>query len=331
MIGRPLHRGPRLDRCIDAKSEIPVPRHCAVVQLKPAESRGLFLPDEKTIRMNKATLALVIGSGIAGVCAVAATVIFSNHEEAPASVTQPPAVTPAKNGSGLQGYANVWSSAPASLTATAQAVPPSTPTGIQRTYNMNEARNLRAKALTDPAALRALIQQYETEKDTEAQKKLKLVLATINKPEVIGLADQLISDNNPDKRLDGLELIQHLRASSPAIRSTVMQTLSMEQSPTVLVQAMLALQPAAVSSSEEQQIVSQLANLSENTNASVRRQSILSLGLWDNSGQAIDRLKQATADQAPEVRQAAQMALASINARLNRMKANQAGLARPAE
>jgi HEAT repeat protein len=263
--------------------------------------------------------AYALGGAVLGIGIVLGINMYFEHGNQSEEGTSAPPTTSSQNASTMQGFAGTWSNA---LANAALPPKPSAPTpasnAAQRALNMEAARDSRTKALADPANLRVLIQQYFNERDPESRKKLKALLSTIDKPEVIDLAKQLIASGDPERRQDGVELIERQTVNSPEARSLIEQTLSSESSPAVLLRALAALKPVTVDSTEEQQVITQLLNLSQNPDAGVRRQSILSLGLWSHHGEAIERLTQASTDPVPEVRQAATFALAKINARSSR-------------
>ncbi|HJV95931.1 MAG TPA: HEAT repeat domain-containing protein, partial [Albitalea sp.] len=180
---------------------------------------------------------------------------------------------------------------------------------------------LRSQAEADPAVLRGLMQRYPGERDAAAKSRIRSVLASINKPEVIGFATQLAASGDPATRREGLEMLQHLAPDSPEVRKVVRNALATEQSPDILVAALGALGPAAAPSAESDGIVTQLRTLAQHADPTVRSQSVLQLAQWDKSGSAQATLSQALADPSAEVRQAAVFALAQSNIRSDSAKA----------
>jgi hypothetical protein len=261
--------------------------------------------------MNKTTRnALVVGALFCIASAIAAFVVRDNTGE---SATPGPHGTEQRRDSAFQGLLDVWHGRP-SVPQSAASTPPSVApqdTGA----SLDAARDMRMQAVADPAALRVLMQRYATERDPTEKQRIKVVLSTNNQPEIIDLAKQLMTSGDAGRRRDGLELAQRLSANSPSLREAIEQLLVTEQSPAVLVQAILALTPTIVEPAEQQQIVSRLLALTQNANTEVRRQSIQSLGIWDRNGDTTEQLKLATNDQAPDVRQAALQALDSIKSR----------------
>lgn len=185
---------------------------------------------------------------------------------------------------------------------------------------------LRKLAQTDSTALRKLLQRYDSDKTPQARELLKSILSTVQTPDAIAFSTRLAGSLNVAERKYGLELLQSLAPESPETRNLIRRTLASEQSPEVLVQALSTLQSGAVEPEEAAQIVAQLTSLSQHADPAVRSQSIAQLGQWDKAGQGVDRLTQALADPAPQVRQAAVFAIAQSGIRTGSVKAALIGM-----
>lgn len=185
---------------------------------------------------------------------------------------------------------------------------------------------LRKLAQTDSTALRKLLQRYDSDKTPQARELLKSILSTVQTPDAIAFSTRLAGSLNVAERKYGLELLQSLAPESPETRNLIRRTLASEQSPEVLVQALSTLQSGAVEPEEAAQIVAQLTSLSQHADPAVRSQSIAQLGQWDKAGQGVDRLTQALADPAPQVRQAAVFAIAQSGIRTESVKAALIGM-----
>ncbi len=179
---------------------------------------------------------------------------------------------------------------------------------------------LVARAKADPAALRSLIQRYDTERDPRQRDLLKSVLANVQGPEVLELAARLVASGSLAQRQDAFDILKQHSSGTPEVRQLLRQALATEQTPAVLSQAIAALTPAVVAASEGDAIVSQLATLSQHADPAVRSQSVIQLGQWDKSAAAEGRLQQALTDQSSEVRQAAVIAVAENGVRSDSMK-----------
>ena len=233
-------------------------------------------------------------------------------------------------------FADVWANSaqpPAALVPTlslnasvdqlwARALAPQD--GQQSSFEAED--RLRKLAQSDPAALRKLLQRYDGATTPQARELLKSLLSTVQKPEVIAFATRLANSSTLAERKFGFEMLQSLAPDSPEIRTLVKRTLASEQSPGVLIQALAALKSGAAEPEEAGAIVAQLKTLSQHADPAVRSQSILQLGQWDKQGEAEDRLLQALADRAPEVRQAAVFAIAQTGLRSDSAKAALMGM-----
>ncbi len=194
----------------------------------------------------------------------------------------------------------------------------------QLTADLQE--QLRETAQADPAALRNLVQRFDTERDPKAREMLKAVLSSIQAPEVLALSTRLAASGDPAQRQEGFAMLMQLSPNSPEVRNLVKQTLATEQSPAVLSQAVAALTPTVVASTEAEAIVAQLDLLAKHADPSVRSQSILQLAQWDKTGQVEGRLSQALHDQAPQVRNAAVAAIGESGIRSDGVKATLMGI-----
>lgn len=185
---------------------------------------------------------------------------------------------------------------------------------------------LRKLAQGDPTALRNLLHRYDGERTAKARELLKSVLSTVQKPEVIAFSTRLASSVNVADRQYGFEMLQALAPNAPETRNIVRHALATEQSPEVLVQALATLKSVAAEPEEGDLIVAQLKSLSQHADPAVRSQSIMQLGQWDRKGEGGERLSQALADRAPEVRQSAIFAIAQAGVRSDAVKAALMGM-----
>lgn len=185
---------------------------------------------------------------------------------------------------------------------------------------------LRKLAQSDPVAVRSLLNRYSGAQTPQERELFKSVLSTVQTPDVIAFSTRLAGSNNMAERKYGFELLQSLAPDAAETRSLVKRTLATEQSADVLVQALATLQSPAAEPEESQAMVAQLKTLSQHADPAVRSASIQQLGQWDKNGESADRLAQALADRAPEVRQAAVFAIAQGGGRSEAAKAGLMGL-----
>lgn len=180
---------------------------------------------------------------------------------------------------------------------------------------------LRKLVQTNPVALRSLLQRYDGALTAQARELLKSVLSTVQTPDVIAFSTRLANSGNSAERKFGFEMLQGVAPDSSDTRLLVRRSLETEQSPEVLVQALATLQAGAAEPEEADQIVAQLKSLAQHADPAVRGQSLTQLGQWDKKGEGADRLTQALADRAPEVRSAAIFAIAQTGVRSDVVKA----------
>ncbi|MGX4643860.1 HEAT repeat domain-containing protein [Massilia sp. SYSU DXS3249] len=199
----------------------------------------------------------------------------------------------------------------------AQALAP----GDRSTHGYDAEDALRKLVQGDPAARRKLLARFDTAQTPQARALLVTILSTVPAPDVLFLANRLANGSNPADRQAGFEMLRSLAPDAPETRALVRRTLATEQSPELLAQALSTLQSGAADPEEAAQMVAQLASLAQHADPAVRSASIRQLGLWDKGGESGERLSQALADGAPEVRQAAIFAIAQAGVRTPAAKA----------
>lgn len=284
--------------------------------------------DNSTVPLWLASIALSFAAGFG----------MAVYMQAPVSATASVASPSSSAGStaGLNKFPEMWTSAGAAA-APPSAAPSNNPTVEElwtralapqdRQESGYDAEDkLRKLVQTDPTALRSLLQRYDSAKTPQTRELLKSVLSTVQTPDVIAFSTRLASSNDIAERKYGFEMLQNLAPDAPDVRSLVMRTLATEQSPEVLVQALAALKPVPAGPEESDQVVAQLNSLAQHPDVAVRSQSITQLGQWDKKAEGGERLSQALADRAPEVRQAAIFAIAQTGVRSDSVKAALMGM-----
>ena len=202
--------------------------------------------------------------------------------------------------------------APADVdTLWAQALAP----GDRSTNGYDAEDALRKLVQGDPAARRKLLARFDAAQTPQARALLVTILSTVPTPDVLFLTNRLANGSNPADRQAGFEMLRSLAPDAAETRALVRRTLATEQSPELLAQALATLQSGAADPEEAAQMVAQLASLAQHADPAVRSASIRQLGLWDKGGESGERLAQALADGAPEVRQAAIFAIAQAGVR----------------
>lgn len=244
-------------------------------------------------------------------------VAASDNSTEPAAISASSTMQSSGQPAGMNQFGAIWSQGGSATLA----MPSPVITHTRSAASIDEQK-LLVQAQSDPAALRNLIQRYDSERDPNAKAMLRSVLSSVQKPEVVALTARLTASADVAQRREGYELLQSLGSQSPEAREVVKQALANEQSPEVLVQALSALTPAVVTPTESEGIVSQLRHLAQHYDPNVRSQSLLQLSQWDKTGAAASHVSQALTDSAQEVRQAAIFAVAQSGTRSDAVKAS---------
>lgn len=260
------------------------------------------------------TFSLPVLAACVGVSfAIGFAIAWSLQSPDPAQPLAAPSMPQTSQQPGQNQFANVWNKnqiAAENAKVETRATP----------GTLLDEQKLREQAIADPAALRNLIQRYDTERDQNTRDTIKGIIASIPKQEAKAFVTRLATSNDPAQRKEGYELLKQSGPDSPEARNLLKQALATEQSPTALAQAVAAMRPVMVEPAESAAIVGQLKNLTTHADPTVRSQSLLQLGQWDRSGANQDSLAAGLNDTAPEVRQAAIFAIAQSGARSDNLK-----------
>jgi hypothetical protein len=196
---------------------------------------------------------------------------------------------------------------------------------------------LRKLAKDDPAVMKQLMQGYDKQTNSQTRQLIVSLLSSVEKPEVLAFSKRLSLSSDMDERKDGFAMLQNRSGDSPEVRAIILQGLSGEKTPEVIMLALGALKPPGSDGNNPSQtnmqvpdaaaIVAQLQKLSTNADADIRLQSILQLAEWDKSGSSQAQWSQALRDQSPQVRQAAVTAIAQSGIQSEAVKAALLGVA----
>lgn len=196
---------------------------------------------------------------------------------------------------------------------------------------------LRRLAKEDPVVMKQLMESYDKESNVQARQLIVSLLPSVEKPEVLAFSKRLATSRDMMQRKDGFTMLQNLSGDSPEIHPIILQALSGDKSPDVIMLALAALKPpagaennpsqASAQATETAAIVAQLQHLTRNADPNIRLQSILQLAQWDKAGSSQAQWSQALADQSPQVRQAAVTAVAQSGAQSDTVKAALIGMA----
>ena len=139
-------------------------------------------------------------------------------------------------------------------------------------------------------------------------------------PEVVAYAEELATRVDPAQRRLGFLLLQRASSLTTDIRDLLVQSLTTEQNPAVLSQAIRALGRAVPSPDETGAVVGPLRYLVEHTDATVRAASVEMLALWDTPATAEVSIYRGLMDPAREVRLAAVTAVTESGMHSPRLK-----------
>jgi len=190
---------------------------------------------------------------------------------------------------------------------------------------------LRKLAQEDPAVMQQLMQSYDKESNSQVRQLIVSLLSSVEKSEVLAFSKRLALSSDMEERKDGFTMLQNRSGDSPEVRAIVLQGMSGDKAPEVIMLALAALKPPASAGNATSKtsaqppdaaaIVAQLQKLSRNADPDIRRQSILQLAEWDRADSSQVQWTQALADQSPQVRQAAVTAIAQSGTQSDTVKA----------
>jgi hypothetical protein len=282
-----------------------------------------------------------------GFCAAAATGVWSMSTDAPADAAAtaaqpmtsaaPERTASASHASGLWAWGNAGAGAgkadePVDALL-AKALKPS-----NKPVEGDDSRDkLRKLVKEDPVVMKQLMESYDKESNNHARQLIVSLLSSVEKPEVLAFSKRLASSRDMTQRKDGFIMLQSLSGDSPEVHPIILQALSGDKSPDVIMLALAALKPpasaennpsqASVQATDAAAIVAQLQSLTRNADPHIRLQSILQLAQWDKADSSQEQWSQALSDQSAQVRQAAVTAIAQSGTQSDTVKAALLGMA----
>ncbi len=184
---------------------------------------------------------------------------------------------------------------------------------------------LRKAVKDDPAVMKQLMQGYDKESNVQARQLIISLLSNIEKPEILAFSKRLAASSDITQRKDGLRMLQNLSGDSAEVRPVILQILSRDTTPEVIMMALSALRPPAEGTVSDPKdaaaVVAQLRELTRNSDPNVRVQSLMQLAQWDKADSSQDQWAQALTDQSPQVRQAALTGVAQSGTKSDTVKA----------
>lgn len=289
---------------------------------------------------------MVVLYGVGFCLATATGVWLSTHEAADGASTAGQSMTPAPSerstSAGSASSLWTWGKSDASKTdsktdanKTNQSLDVLLARAMRASHTSSDGDDARDKlrqmAKQDPAVMQQLMQSYEKQSNIQVRQLIVSLLSGVEKPEVLAFSKQLALSKDPEQRKDGFTMLQNLSGDVPDVRPIILQALSDGKTPDAIMLALVALKPPGsagnnvprtnAQAADTAAIVAQLQHLTRNADPDIRLQSILQLAQWDKAGSSHAQWSQALADQSPQVRQAAVIAIAQSGTQSDAVKA----------
>lgn len=177
------------------------------------------------------------------------------------------------------------------------------------------------RAVTDPTHLRTLLDRYRRYTDADAKRQLLIVLSAVANDDVRDLALELASSKDPQKRSDGIALLQSFSLQDPRMRGHALSAIVSERDP-ALRRALIGLfDPAPMPDGDTERIERLLVTYTNDADAAMRAQALRKLAHWSDAEALGVAIVGGLDDPDPEVRQAAIDASRSVDPRNDRIAA----------
>lgn len=165
-----------------------------------------------------------------------------------------------------------------------------------------------------------LLRQLSAAGHEENLFRLKTLLGDAKSTEGLPVAEALLRDTDPAMRELGVDILTGRSLTDPAVHRIVVQTLSNEADPRVLVRLLNNLDAPIDAYGNDPAMSSTLHTLLNHPDADVRSQSVLQLLQWDDYGTLEGYLYQALNDASGEVRLSAATVISLIDTRSTTLK-----------
>lgn len=183
-----------------------------------------------------------------------------------------------------------------------------------------DSASLRTPEPTATAKTLKLLQQLRAAGHEENLFRLKTLLGNADSPEGLPVAQALLRDTDPAIRELGVDILTGHSLTDPAVHRIVVQTLSNEVEPRVLVRLLNNLDAPIDAYGNDPAMSSTLHALLNHHDADVRSQTVLQLLQWDDYGTLEGYLYQALNDVSGEVRLSAATVISLIDTRSTTLK-----------
>jgi hypothetical protein len=189
--------------------------------------------------------------------------------------------------------------------------------------NPNVINELVLALQAEPILRYQLMKRFGIESDSRTKQVIISALGSSPTDDVVDFSMQLIASSDAAEKKIGFELLAAMPPTS-ATHQAVKKILEQEHNPEVLQEAIAAMMPSMkIAPTEAQATISQLGDLTQHDNSSVRARSLEMLALWDKTGKTLEGIaSQAFNDTAPEVRRAAINATMLGQLRSDKLKTN---------
>ncbi|MCF7221381.1 HEAT repeat domain-containing protein [Marilutibacter chinensis] len=174
----------------------------------------------------------------------------------------------------------------------------------------------------DPAYLQRLLAMYASATDLDTRGALLAVLrsAAADNEEILRFALGLADSSDPDRRQDGLALLEAYPLDNAEVRKLLTRQIEEETDPAMLGRLVGMLEAAVVPTEDAAPVVEQLGRLREHPDPEVRAASVTQSVSWDKGSDLENILHRAILDAAPQVRQAAIGGVTASGVRSPRLK-----------
>jgi HEAT repeats len=161
------------------------------------------------------------------------------------------------------------------------------------------------RAAADTAYRRMLLERYRKYTDADAKRRLLIVLSAVADDDVRDLALDLASNVDPQKRSDGIELLQSFSLQDPRVRGYALPAIAAERDPGLRSHLLGLFDPAPMPNEDAGRIERLLVTYTTDADAGTRAQALRKLARWNDSDALAIAIIAGLDDPDPGVRQTA--------------------------
>ena len=176
----------------------------------------------------------------------------------------------------------------------------------QQSLSDADFRSTVQQLRSDAALLAATMDEFRSETDPQRLNRLAQLLGEVDSPELTPLASELIYSGNVNSQMAGLDLLRRIQPRDAGARDVVVNVLSSQSNPDVLVAALNVLAtPGQVNAEQRQTMLNQITPLVNDVSPRVRQRALSTLSKWTNDASLTPTLLSGLTDPDPNVRQTA--------------------------